>query len=114
MQNIKIKNKATDVVKIDRCPSVHLIISDPKGNVLGVLGGESRGLSLLVEQFSKLDGFPIKKQESGLLVGQDVYTIPREFLSSFVGALGFLSWAEIQDLPKTVPASANLTLVVSY
>ena len=104
----------SSVTKVDTCPSVNLVFSDKAGKVLGMVGGESRGIPIILEQLAGLDDFPVEKNDAGVVLGQDTYTISRAFLNSFAGAFGFMAWERIAELCSSIPEDAILTLVVSY
>lgn len=114
MKKREVKNDTHEVCKVDRCPSITLVISNSDG-VLGVIGGESRGLATIMEQAGLLPDFPVTKISNNMLVtGQDCYQVSREFLMSIIGSFTFMSWSAIRDADRLLPSDAKIVIVVSY
>lgn len=104
--------------KIPTVPSVRFIISDKEGNILGEMGGDSIHLAAMLREYSdRPEGDKLRavKREGTITgLGQDIYSVPREFVINMKGLFTFLSSSEILNLGVQLPWTATFTFVVSY
>lgn len=98
-------------------PFVELVVISSDGHVLNTVTSENAELARLVTKLASLaesNGFPIKKLEPLMALGQDIFSIERELILMLLGALYSKTWSEIKEMPKNFPETARYTLVISY
>ena len=107
------------LTKLEKTPSVELIISSQDGKILGTFNcGVNPQLAKLLSVTSQADDpqNPVEPQKDTLLpLGQDFYTVTKDYVLSVRGT--FFPTRTLQDidlLAKTMPDTACYTFVVSY
>ena len=111
-----MENIVRSIEKQERpVPHVQLVVTDAQGSILGTLSAENAQLSQILSMAPGL-GFPVAKQTDHTLwpLGQDLYTVSREYVLSVRGYFTQLTWPEIQAIENLLPATAQFSFVVSY
>ena len=98
-------------------PFVELVVASADGTVLNTISGENPELAKLLPRLADVaetSGFPIKKLDPLMPLGQDIFKLDRALLLMLLGCLYSKTWAEVQAMPKNFPETAVYTIIVSY
>jgi hypothetical protein len=115
IKNINVGQLKSTFTEIDVAPYVILVITDHDGAVLGVISGESRGMPKLLRDVHETGGedSPVRlKADSLTPLGQDIYTVSREFLLGLKSVMW--NWDGAKELEKILPIECCCTLIVNY
>ncbi len=108
-----------NLTKLEKLPSVELIITDLSGRVLGTFSsGINPNLAHMLSDASQMDdpNCPVIHDKEVLTVlGQDFYVVTREYVLMSRGAFYPRKLMDdIRQLEKSMPETARYTFVVSY
>ncbi len=112
------KKESPPLTKVELAPFVELIVTDSEGRVLSTFGSNNAPLASVLSTASKADDQfnPVKKDKEALTaLGQDFYRVDRTYVLMVRGTFfPAKTMAEITELEKTMPETAQYTFVVSY
>lgn len=102
---------------VPKRPFVELVVASSDGTVLNTICGENPELAKLLIRLAEVSedgGFPIRKLNPLMPLGQDIFKVERALLIMLLGGLYSKNWAEVQMMPKNFPETATYTFVISY
>jgi len=115
---VEVKPAGETIVKLDKHPSVSLVVTDNLGSVLMLASGENNVMHPLLRYYADRDvpaSRLVTKVDNVLSpLGQDIYRVSWEFLMMARAGLVFLDWAEIKSLEKTLPSGTIFHIAVSW
>lgn len=111
------EQKITELHTTPKRPFVELLIASSAGTVLNTITSENMELAKLITKLAEVaetNGFPIKKVDPLMALGQDIFQVDRALVLMLLGALYSKPWKEVQEMPKNFPDTAVYTFIVSY
>lgn len=102
-----------NLTPIELQPHVEVVVTSNDGAVLCTLSGENGPLAQALAMAAQVDGFPVTKLDSFMPLGQDCYSVSREFVLSVRGTFLSLAWKDIETLGRHFPETAKYHMVVT-